>query len=102
MVPGETESVSVLVHGPAALVENVPADELERSVTAAGRTTAEASDSSSGADGTPAMRRIGSAGPIVSVDWAHVRKDRHAPLCRASAMSTAHNVSPAPHAPLPG
>ena len=36
MVPGETESDSVLVHGPAALVENVPAGELERSVTCGG------------------------------------------------------------------
>ena len=44
MVPGETESDSVLVHGPARARRNVPADELERSVTAAGRTTAEASD----------------------------------------------------------
>ena len=82
----------MVIHGPAALVENVPAGELERRVAATGRVKAEASESSSGGDGTPATTEVGAAGPIVSVDCAHVRKDRHAPLCEASGRSTAHNV----------
>ena len=66
-----------------------------------GRETAEESASCSGGEPTPAVSVAGTP-PIVSVDCAHARKDRHAPLCRASAMSTAQSVSPTPHAPLPG
>src|SRR5918995_390927 len=98
---GETGRTSVLVHGPAALVENVPAGELERSVTDSGRVTAELSASCSGGEIAPAGSVAGVAA-IVSNDCAQVRKDRQAPLWRASARSTPHSVSPAPHAPLPG
>ena len=101
-LPGATGTVSELVHGPATLVENAPAGELERSVTATGRATADDTDSSSGADATPATTLIGATGPIERVDCAHARNDRQAPLCDASGRSTAQSVSPAPHAPLIG
>ena len=91
-MPGATGMVSELVHGPAALVENAPGGELERSVTATGRATADATESSRGADATPATTLIGATGPIERVDCAHARNDRHAPLCDASGRSTAHNV----------
>ena len=83
--------VKVLVHGPVGLVENVPACELERSVTATGRETADASDSDSGGDGAPATSDAG-APPMARVDCAHERKDRHASLCFASGRSTAQSV----------
>ena len=99
--PGDTGMTSVLVHGPAVLVEKAPAGELERSVTDSGRVTAEASASWSGGETAPAASVEGAA-PIVSVDCAQARKERQAPLCRASARSTAQSVSPTPHAALPG
>ena len=89
----------MLVHGPAGLVENVPAWELERSVTVTGRETADASDNDSGGEGAPATSDAG-APPMARVDCAHVRKDRHASLCFASGRSTAQSASPGPQAPV--
>src|SRR5688500_5945738 len=99
--PGGTGRVRVVVHGPAGAVEQVPAAEHGVRGTGTGREIADASDSWSGGEGTPAASVDGTPASD-SVESAQARNERQASLWRASVRSSAHSVSPGPHAPLPG
>ena len=95
---GATESVSVGVQGPAALVANVPRDELERSVTVsggpavAGVPAAVVNETVEAAEGTPAVT-VSLGGAMVRSGCVQVRNERQAPLWLAPSMSTLQRVS---------
>lgn len=106
--PGANESASVVAHGPAAFVEKVPLDELERSVTetagpvVTGVPEDVVSETVDAAEGVPAVT-VCVGGAMVSSGCVQVRNDRQAALWLAPGMSTLQSVSwpGGPQAPVP-
>ena len=101
-MPGETGRVSVLVHGPAGLVENVPAGELERQRHGDGprdRGRERELERRRGDTGGERRRRAGDR----RASTAPTRGTSARPRCAVPpGRSSAQSVSPGPHAPLPG